>query len=145
MENQQGNKIVAKKKFSFNKEERLCSKKAIDKLFDKGESFISYPLKVVYFETKLPTKYLVQAAFSVGKRNFKLAVHRNLIKRKMREAYRLNKSKLYNVLADKQIAIFYIFIGENIPEYEQINTAMEKGIEKLITKITSDNNKIDGY
>ena len=133
------NSIVVKKKFTFKKEERLTSKKVIDKLFSEGDSFLSFPLKIIFFETSLNSKYPVQAAFSVGKRNFKLAVHRNLIKRKMRETYRLNKSQLYDILADKQIAVFFIFIGKEIPKYEQVNAAMEKGIKKLIAKISPKN------
>ena len=133
------NSIVVKKKFTFKKEERLTSKKVIDKLFSEGDSFLSFPLKIIFFETSLNSKYPVQAAFSVGKRNFKLAVHRNLIKRKMRETYRLNKSQLYDILIDKQVAVFFIFIGKEIPKYEQVNTAMEKGIKKLIAKISPKN------
>ncbi len=133
------NNIDDKKKLTFKKEERLCSKKIIDKLFSEGESFLAFPLKIVFQKTSLHTKYPVQAAFSVGKRNFKLAVHRNLIKRKIREAYRLNKFELYSKLDDQQVAIFFIFIGKSIPEYEQVETAMKKGISKLLKEIYSDN------
>ena len=136
MENLQENNDTKKKKFSFNKEERLTSKKVIDKLFSEGESFLSFPLKIIFFETSLNSQYPVQAAFSVGKRSFKLAVHRNKIKRKMRETYRLNKHQLYNILGEKQVAVFFIFIGKEIPEYTQVNCAMEKGVKKLIAKLS---------
>ena len=132
MVNTSENKRVKEHKFSFKKEERLTSKKVIDKLFTDGDSFLSFPLKVIFIETSLTTKFSVQSAFSVGKRNFKLAVHRNLIKRKMRESYRLNKFQLYENLSGKQMAVFFIFIGKEIPEYEQLNRAMKKGINKLI-------------
>lgn len=137
MGNNVENNIGEKKQFSFKKEERLSSKKVIDKLFSEGESFLVFPLKVVFIKTSLKSKYPVQAAFSVGKRNFKLAVHRNLIKRRMRETYRLNKFQLYNILGDKQVAVFFLFIGKELPDYKQINTAMEKGIKKLVTKMVS--------
>ena len=138
MEKYSENNGADKIRFSFKKEERLTSKKVIDKLFSEGDSFLSFPLKVIFYETSLPSKYPVQVTFSVGKRNFKLAVNRNAIKRKMRESYRLNKFQLYNSLTDKQIAVFFIFIGKEIPEYEQVNVAMEKGIKKLIVKISSE-------
>lgn len=137
MKNISENNGVEKKGFSFKKEERLTSKKVIDKLFSEGESFLSFPLKIIFFETSLKSKYPAQAAFSVGKRSFKLAVHRNAIKRKMRETYRLNKHKLYNVLDNKQVAVFFIFIGKEIPEYKQVNSAMEKGVKKLITQLSA--------
>lgn len=138
MENISENNITCKKKFSFKKEERLCSKKIIDKLFSDGDSFLSFPLKIIFQETSLQTKYPAQVAFTVGKRNFKLAVHRNLIKRKIREAYRLNKFQLYSKLNDKQVAIFFIFIGKNIPEYDLVEKAMKTGINKLLKEIYSD-------
>lgn len=141
MKNILENKIEDETKFSFKKEERLCSKKIIDKLFSEGNSFLSFPLKVVFMQTSFSVKHPVQAAFTVGKRNFKSAVQRNLIKRKIREAYRLNKFQLYHVLEDKQVAIFFIFIGKTIPEYKLVETAMKKGINKLIKEISSDNSK----
>ncbi len=124
-----------KRKATFKKEERLTGKKIIDTLFSEGDSFLTFPLKVVFIETSLPVQFPVQAAFSVGKRNFKPAVQRNLIKRKMRESYRLNKSKLYNALTGKQIAVFFIFVGKEVPDYKLVNSAMEKAIKKLIAKL----------
>jgi len=121
--------------FSFQKAERLCSKKIIDKLFAQGKSVFVFPVKMVYLEIQLPSKYPVQAAFSVGKRNFKRAVQRNLIKRRMREAYRLNKSKFYDGITEKQIAVFVIYTGKTILEYLQIEVAIKKGIKKLLSEL----------
>jgi ribonuclease P protein component len=124
-----------KVKFSFRKDERLCSKKVIDKLFLEGKSVFSFPVKIVYLETQLQAKIPVQAAFTVGKRNFKHAVQRNLIKRRMREVYRLNKSKFYNELGEKQVAVFFIFTGKTIPEYKQIEASIKKGLKKLVSEL----------
>lgn len=121
--------------FSFQKAERLCSKKIIDKLFAQGKSVFVFPVKMVYLEIQLPSKYPVQAAFSVGKRNFKRAVQRNLIKRRMREAYRLNKPKFYDGITEKQIAVFFIYTGKAIPEYKQIETSIKKGMNKLLSEL----------
>ena len=129
----------SKKGFTFNKEERLCSKKIIDNLFAKGKSFLVFPLKFVFVKSQVSQKYPAQVAFSVGKRNFKQAVSRNLIKRKIREAYRLNKHLLYKQLNDEYISIFVIFIGKSIPDFSQVNDAMRKGIEKLIKEVGRNN------
>lgn len=137
------NSKLSERMFSFKKEERLCSKKVIDKLFAEGTSFLSFPLKVVYTETKLPSKWPVQAAFSVGKRNFKLAVHRNKIKRKVREAYRLNKSILYNGIEGKQVAVFFVFIGKSIPEFKQVEIAMKKGLERIKKEIAANDKELN--
>ena len=77
MENTPGIIHQSKSGFSFQKEERLCSKKAIDHLFTKGSSFLTFPLKIVYVETTLPILFPAQAAFAVSKKSLKRAVRRN--------------------------------------------------------------------
>lgn len=120
------------KPFSLKKEERLCSRKTIEKLFLEGESFFIFPLKVVYLKMELPVQYPVQAAFSVSKRNFKRAVMRNLLKRRMREAYRLNKESLYNAFEkEEQLAVMFIYAGREEKEYELIEKSMKQALLKL--------------
>lgn len=122
--------------FSYKKEERLCSKKVIDQLFSKGNTFLAFPFKVVFLEMPLSKEFPVQAGFSVGKRNFKKAVKRNLIKRKMREAYRLNKHILYSGLKEKQLAIFFIYIGKTVPEFMICESAMKKSFKQLLNEVS---------
>jgi ribonuclease P protein component len=124
-------------RFTFHKAERLCSQKIIGELFSSGESFLAYPFKVVFMKTELPESFPVQAAFTVSKRNFKRAVDRNLLKRRMREAYRLNKSELYIELAAKnlQIAVMFVYVGKDIAEYPAIKKGMITGFKKLLTKV----------
>lgn len=131
------NNTAGKTDFTFQKAERLCSKKIIDKLFLEGKSVFSFPVKIVFLETQLPAKVPVQAGFSVGKRNFKRAVQRNLIKRRMREVYRLNKSKIYDEIGEKQVAVFFIFTGKTILEYNQIEVAVKKGMKKLLSELNA--------
>lgn len=138
MDNLSENIEGGKETFSFQKAERLCSKKIMDKLFQEGKTIFVFPIKIVYLETKLPSNFPVQAAFTVGKRNFKHAVQRNLIKRRMREVYRLNKSKVYDEIGEKQVAVFFIFTGKTISEYRQIETAIKKGMKKLLSETGTD-------
>jgi ribonuclease P protein component len=123
--------------FTFHKEERLCSQKIIGELFTSGESFLAYPLKVVFLKTNLEVSCPVQAAFTVSKRNFKRAVKRNLLKRRMREAYRLNKASLYDELAARnlQIVVMFVYVGKDVIEYPAIEKGMISAFKKLLGKV----------
>jgi ribonuclease P protein component len=123
--------------FTLHKEERLCSRKIIEELFTSGESFLSYPLKVVFTKTDESSPSPVQAAFTASKRNFKRAVKRNLLKRRMREAYRLNKELLCAQIRQKELhlAIMFVFIGKDIAEYPAIEKAMILAFKKVMAKI----------
>ncbi|MDB4923688.1 ribonuclease P protein component [Mucilaginibacter sp.] len=123
--------------YTFKKEERLCNKKLIDKLFHNGSSFLCYPFKASWLLVNEPAQFPVQILFSVSKRRYKHAVDRNLIKRRIREAYRLNKQKyLYDVLnsSNKKIVLSVGFIGKEIAEYD----FAEKKMLKLLTQLCAE-------
>jgi ribonuclease P protein component len=95
--------------YSLKKHEILRSKKKIKELFENGSSFFLYPYKV--FILPEPTEENTKVLFSVSKKYFKKAVDRNLIRRRMREAYRLNKillKDLQNRPFSLSIALVYI-------------------------------------
>lgn len=125
------------KGFTFYKEERLCSQKVIGELFASGDSFLSYPLKVVFLKTETAQLYPAQAAFTVSKRNFKRAVKRNILKRRMREAYRLNKPVFYEELTSRnlRVALMFVYVGKDISEYAVIEKGMISAFRKLLGKI----------
>ena len=118
-------------KETFRKSERLCSKKAIEALFENGKSFYCSPFLIVWAYSTSDIHYPAQVAISVPKKGFKLAVTRNLIKRRIREAYRKNKETLYNFLnsSDKKIVFTMILRATSIPDYLTIENSVKEMIK----------------
>ena len=120
--------------YTFKKEERLCSKKLIEELFHNGSSFLLYPFRIVWLSHSLPAEVPVQVVINVPKRRFKKAVHRNLIKRRIREAYRLNKSvELYSFLETHsvQLLLSIQYVGKDISEYAFIERKFKLALVQL--------------
>ncbi len=123
------------KTYTFTKEERLCNKKLIDELFHNGSSFLCYPFKVSWLNTTLSQPFPAQVLFSVSKKRYKKAVDRNLIKRRIREAYRLHKQEhLYSLLSNTNRSIIFSigFVGKEIAPYDFI----EKKVLKLLIQLS---------
>jgi ribonuclease P protein component len=98
---------------------RLKSKKVIDKLFKDGKSAFSFPIKMVYLLSNDKSgEYGTQSGVSVSKRQFKRAVDRNLIKRRIREAVRLSVSQTEHT--NDYLAVMYIYVAKDILEYNAI-------------------------
>ena len=123
-------------KYQLGKKNRLKSRKAIDLLFKDGKSFNTFPFRIIYqfLLVDVVTKAEnLQAGFSASKRNFKKAVHRNRIKRLMRETYRLQKNELEQLLLqkNKRLAIFILYTGKEVPDYDLVNEKMNLILQKL--------------
>lgn len=119
--------------YSFSKEERLCNVKLIDKLFHSGSSFLLYPFRIIWLKESLPGENPVQVLISVPKKRFKRAVDRNLLKRRIREIYRHQKSeRLYPFLRENSSTILLgiSYIGNEIGNY----AFMEKKFNSAIIK-----------
>ncbi|MBK1441016.1 ribonuclease P protein component [Parapedobacter sp. ISTM3] len=135
------------KTYQFPKEERLCSKRLIDSLFHNGSSFFIYPYRVVFIRvTGLAPK--VQVVLSVSKRRFSRAVHRNLLKRRMREAYRLQKGQLLYPSLEKQpygLAVAIQYVGKTLLDYPMMHVRMADALAKLRDAHLSEGNIPDSH
>ncbi len=121
----------------YSKQEKLKSKKAIDHLFKQGKSINAFPIRVIYVKKQTPKEACINTGVTVSKKNIRLAVDRNLIKRRMREAYRLNNQKLKVHLkeTDAELNIMFIYSAKEILPYALI----ESKIKVLLTRLTKVN------
>ena len=122
--------------FSFNKSERLTGSKSISSLFQDGTSISSYPVRILFNAEGIGPKP-VSLAISVPKRLFKRAVDRNLLKRRIREAYRLNKPQFYARLQSIQIKANVViqYQQKEILDYQIIEAGVVKVLEKMVSKL----------
>lgn len=121
---------------SFPSDEKLKSSKLISKLFNEGNSHFSYPIKFMYLLDKPQQWSKPQVGISVSSKIFKKAVDRNLIKRRMREAYRLNKSELLDFMKAENVSFYgmFIYIAKEVISYQEIENGISKIIQKMNTK-----------
>lgn len=115
---------------TFKKEERLYLREDITTTLKKGRRFSLYPFKVTYHileKQDNPTAIMI----SVPKKQVKSAVKRNLLKRRIRESYRLNKESL-SLPENKISHIIIRYIESSIYPYSFI----EKKIKAILNKIS---------
>jgi ribonuclease P protein component len=125
---------------TFCKEERLCKKILIKKLFDEGEKQYYFPFRFISLKTILPSRFPVQLLISVPRSLHKRAVDRNRVKRLIREAYRKNKYLLYESLEHNhvQMLLCITYTAKEIVSYE----VMTRKIIVLLQRLKDTNAEI---
>ena len=128
---------MEKKRFGFPKREHLKSKNAIDNLYANGSSVTAFPLRAVFLSSKAePDTPTAAILISVAKRRFRHAVDRNLMKRRIREAYRQNKHPFIEELQknDKQMAVAILYIDNRHSSTQFLQRKMQKLLSAIIDK-----------
>lgn len=108
-------------------------------MFENGQTLRCYPIKLIYSATQTNEKRTVKAMFVVPKKKFKHANERNKLKRRMREAYRLQKAEFYIATATVNLNLAFLYYGNNTEEYEIIFKATSKLLNNLMKQISTAN------
>jgi ribonuclease P protein component len=117
----------------MEKNEKLRSKKLMDLLFREGISRRRGCLRLTYLAIIRGSDVPVQIMFSVSKKQFHRAVDRNLLKRRMREAYKLNKQRYNNKIqiGNKSLLMAFIYADKAIKDYARIESDMQYLIKEI--------------
>jgi ribonuclease P protein component len=105
----------------------------VRRLFADGASGFVYPFRYMVYKSESTTPS-VEVLFSVPKRNHKRANKRNTLKRRMREAYRLNNDVLHAAIKEhgKEVNIALVYSSKDLLPYKTI----EHAVCKILAEIT---------
>jgi len=125
---------------TFGKEERICGRSLQEKLFSgSGKSMAAFPVRAVcYMEETCALVPPVRVMMSVPKKCFKRAVKRNRVKRQLREAYRLNKHHLSEVVASRSgrsLLVAFIWLDTNLWSSADVERKMKNLLSRIAEKI----------
>jgi len=126
------------KQHTLGKTERLKSRKKIEQLFMEGKSFVVPPFRIYHRtsgrESMKNAENGLQFGTGVSNKSFKKAVDRNRIKRLTREAWRLQNSELKDKMKQtgKQLHVFFIYTGKEIPDYKLVSEKIKTAVQKLL-------------
>lgn len=127
------------KKFTYNKHQKLKSRKLVDELFTSGKSMLAFPLKVVFTVEKV-AQPKVLSGIGVSKKHFKKAHDRNYVKRIVRETFRVHKNEIdtFANINNLNLHFFLLFIDKQLPNFEQMNTKMPTILKKIIEHLNAE-------
>ena len=125
------------KKYIFSNKERLSSTKIINSLFNTGNNSVLYPFKVYWMEVDEIFKFPARVLINVSRKKISRSSKRNLLKRRIKEAYRLNKHILYKSLKsnNKSIILAYIYISPEIVKYIEIEKVLKGSFKQIINNL----------
>ncbi len=117
------------KKLGLYKKEKLCSTRAVEILFGPGGadfSHLVYPLRAVAMrdsrrKSDAPVAFLI----SVPKKRLRHAVDRVLMRRRIREAYRLGHQQ-YALPEGLRVDLAFVYVADRIKSYRSVEKAVHR-------------------
>ena len=123
--------------FKFPKKQKLCGEKVIERLFANGKSISEKPFRAIWNFEKNNDQVCVKSLIVVSKKRLKLAVERNVVKRRIKEAYRLQKKQLEYFLesTNQQLNLAIIYQQEEILDYKTLEEKINLLLSRLIKEL----------
>lgn len=125
---------------TFRKDERLSRYGLIRKLFKEGSTFYHAQFRVTWMETGKPLPFPAQVMMTVPKRYHHRAVDRNLLRRRMKEAFRLEKQLLYGApgMKGKNIVLCLTCTSKEILPFDEVRGK----IIVILQRLSEENEKV---
>ena len=129
------------KKFTYQKKDKLKSRKQMQFLFSKGTAITMHPIRLLYTiekgEAGIFPNGLLQAGVGAPSRQFRKAVQRNKVKRLLREGYRLEKPNFTNSISitNTRLNLFFLYVDAHVQTQQQIQATIKLLLQKLSDKL----------
>ena len=132
------------KVFTYQKKDKLKSRKQTQHLFSTGQAINVFPIRLIYTIEPITSSTitpsltsLLQAGVGAPSRTFRKAVQRNRVKRLLREAYRLEKPNFLSQasLEHKRVNLFFLYTDASVLTQVEIQAKVKEALAILVTKL----------
>lgn len=127
--------------YKLNKDEKLCSRTAVNRLFDEGKSLMAFPLRAAY-RLRPRGDNPVQFLITIPKKRIRRAVQRVTLRRRTREAYRLHRRQVLSPVLEQQgigVDIAFIYLDSVPAPYSVIEEKMIALLSRIAQAATEYN------